>query len=125
MNALAFPKRTKHGHVDKAALAHPEVTRTRDPAYLAWLHTLPCSVPGCTRGPIHAHHITCSPEPKARGAKASDLWCLPVCHTHHQGPQSIHETGAEQEWWSSKGIDPIALCEALWAEWHATKGRPV
>jgi hypothetical protein len=120
----AFPKGQRIGKIDKSALAFAEVRRTRNEAYLTWVRSLPCSVPGCRRL-ASAHHLTCSPEPKARGARASDDWAVPLCYPHHQdGPESLHGSGNERLWWQRHGIDPLALCVGLRARWAAFQKGP-
>lgn len=91
--------------------------RIRCPAHLKWIRTLPCAVPGCRLSEIQAHHLTCGPEPKARSLKASDVWALPCCRTHHDPNShgSIHHNGAEREWWAIRGVDPIARAAHLWS----------
>lgn len=92
-----------------------KVERLRCQLYRTWIRTLPCSVPGCLSTQIDAHHLTCAPEPKARGLKQSDLWCVPLCWHHHRptSSYSVHHKGAERAWWSTCGIDPVALAGAL------------
>ncbi len=93
-----------------------KVERIRDPRYVADLHECPCCIPGCRRGPIHAHHLICSLDAKARGLKASDIWCLPLCLYHHT---ALHAAGNERRWWETMGIDPIAFCRHYWKGWLA------
>jgi len=98
-----------------------KIARIREPRYLADLHDCPCCIPGCQRGPIHAHHLTCAPEPKARGLKASDRYCLPLCVYHHS---ALHADGNERRWWGLWGIDASELCQRYWDGWLArTPGR--
>lgn len=91
--------------------------RIRSPKHLARLRKLPCSIPGCRPyWQVVAHHLTCSPQPKARGLTAGDDWAVPLCLAHH-GPGfagSLHDAGNERSWWARKGIDPLALAERLW-----------
>lgn len=51
-----------------------------DPAYLAWVRTQPCKVPGCASTLIHAHHAGRRP---GVGLKASDITAIPLCLHHH------------------------------------------
>lgn len=100
--------------------------RHRSPAHLKRLRTLPCCIPGCKGQPVIAHHLTCSPQPKARGLKAGDQWAVSLCERTHHSAQSmvgVHHVGLEREWWASKGIDPIALAARLWAETLALRGK--
>jgi hypothetical protein len=43
--------------------------------------------------------------------KVGDDWVVPLCYTHHR---SVHQVGLEQNWWQTKGIDPLAEAERLW-----------
>lgn len=96
-----------------------KVARVRSRRHLDWIATLPCSVPGCLprhRETVVPHHLTCSPEPKARGLKSGDNWTLPLCAAVHHGPGiagSLHDAGDERAWWARHGLDPIAICERL------------
>lgn len=96
-------------------LAKP--ARPRSEKHRRWVASLPCCVPQCGRRNVQAHHLGCSPVPKARGLRPGDDWCVPVCVQHHdpnhQG--SIHHDGGERAWWERKGLDPIAIAEKLWA----------
>lgn len=86
---------------------------------MAYIGSLPCSVPGCRHLPVDVHHLTCSPEPKARGLKAGDNWTVPLCHgLHHvaEARDGVHRAGNERAWWAGKRIDPIALAERLWRQ---------
>lgn len=92
-----------------------KVPRTRSVGYLAFLGVGQiCAVPGCHATNCQVHHLTCGPEPKARGLKSSDLWCLPICFSHHDpnSRDSIHAVGDERSWWRDRGIaDPVTeLC---------------
>lgn len=89
--------------------------RRRSADHLKRLRTLRCAVPGCEHWRhegVVAHHLTCGPEPKARGLKASDAWAVPLCAwTHHdaRSPASVHWRGDERAWWAEMGIDPVLL----------------
>jgi hypothetical protein len=48
-----------------------------DPAYMAFVRTLPCAVEGCRSTLIHAHHAV----HRSRGGK--DDTCVPLCLFHH------------------------------------------
>ena len=51
------------------------------------------------------------------GSKVSDEWTVPLCPIHHR---SLHDVGAEEEWWQTKGIDAKAEAEKLWRQRHIT-----
>jgi hypothetical protein len=96
--------------------------RVRSRRHLDRIATLPCSVPGCPtwrRETVVPHHLTCGPEPKGRGIKASDIFACPLCFHHHLGSdEAVHARGDELAWWGELGLDPIAI-----ASWHAFLSR--
>ena len=85
--------------------------RIRSKKHMAFVATQPCLV--CGRSPVQVHHLTCAPEPKARGLKAGDNWTVPVCVMHHN---AIHGAGNETRYWSRLDIYPIFEAKRLWAE---------
>jgi hypothetical protein len=82
--------------------------RIRNKEYRRFVASLPCLV--CGRAPSHAHHIRFA-QPRAFGMKVGDDWVVPLCYMHHR---SVHQVGHEQDWWQTKGIDPLAEAERLW-----------
>lgn len=61
----------------------------RNPAYLRWIRTLPCSVCRTTRG-VEASHTG----PHGLGQKSSDFSAIPLCAAHHRtGRDSYHNLG--------------------------------
>ena len=92
-----------------------KVPRVRSERHLRWIRTLQCTVPRCRPyRQVVAHHLTISPQPKARGLTAGDDWAVPLCLACH-GPGfagSLHDRGDERAWWAARGIDPIGL--AAW-----------
>ena len=97
-----------------------KVARVRSPGHLSHLRTLPCSIFGCFDQLIEAHHLTCSPDRKARGLKAGDNWGVPLCRFHHR---ALHQAGAESKWWTEQGIAPVPLAEFLWRTSPANPDR--
>jgi hypothetical protein len=61
----------------------------RNPGYLQWIRTLPCSV--CrTRRAVEAAHTG----PHGLSQKSSDLSAIPLCGRHHRtGDDSYHKLG--------------------------------
>lgn len=55
--------------------------RVRNPAYMAFVRSLPCALLTTHQcaGPIHAHHAGM----RGFGQKASDDTCIPLCAFHH------------------------------------------
>ncbi len=123
--AYALKKRQAAERRKAAKAARPKSPkadrgRVKDPAYLAWIRTLPCAVagPDC-HGPVEAAHVRYSDAAVGRvnaglQVKPSDRpWSLPLCRRHHrEGPKAQH-AGAERAWWLSHGIDASVLCLAL------------
>jgi hypothetical protein len=65
------------------------VKPVRNPGYLRWIRTLPCSVCGTTRQ-IEAAHTG----PHGISQKSSDLSAIPLCRKHHRtGDDSYHSLG--------------------------------
>lgn len=61
----------------------------RSALHLAFIRTLPCSVPDCRRK-SEAAHIG----PHGTAQKASDTLAAPLCHKHHRiDTQSLHKIG--------------------------------
>jgi hypothetical protein len=65
------------------------VKPVRNPRYLRWIRTLPCSVCRTTRA-IEAAHTG----PHGLSQKSSDLSAIPLCEKHHRtGCDSYHKLG--------------------------------
>jgi hypothetical protein len=65
------------------------VKPVRNPGYLQWIRTLPCSVCYTIRQ-VEAAHTG----PHGIGQKSSDLSAIPLCRKHHRtGDDSYHELG--------------------------------
>jgi hypothetical protein len=65
------------------------VKPVRNPGYLRWIRSLPCSVCRTTRG-VEAAHTG----PHGLSQKSSDLSAIPLCPTHHRtGDDSYHRLG--------------------------------
>ncbi len=88
-------------------------TRVRSPRHLDFVRQHRCC--SCGAYPVHAHHLTIGPEPKARGLRASDMWCVPLCPREHDpnSRDSVHFAGDERAWWAARGIDPLAIARTL------------
>ena len=90
--------------------------RVEDPAYLAYVRTLPCLV--CGRpGPNDPAHIRAAAPHygkryTGKGEKPDDKWVLPLCRRHHDAQHRESELG----WWAGVGmVDPFAVAVALYA----------
>ena len=65
--------------------AQPKPRTVREPAWLAWIRTLPCAWTGEPPPSEASHHGR-----RGTGVKASDLDCLPLApwvHRWHHGPR--------------------------------------
>jgi hypothetical protein len=83
--------------------------REYDAKHLAHVRTLPCCV--CGGIDVEAHHprnVADDPAHRYVGlaTKASDRWAVPLCSRCHR---ALHAFGNEREWWSSLGLDPLAI----------------
>ncbi|MGH6725120.1 MAG: hypothetical protein ACREB8_01075 [Pseudolabrys sp.] len=93
--------------------------RVQDAAHLAWIRTLPCLVTGRREG-IEAAHVRYSDPRFAKrqagiGEKPDDRWTVPLHHeTHRTGPEAQHNSN-ERAWWVARGIDPVMVAAALYA----------
>ena len=88
--------------------------REEDPAFLAFVRTLPCLI--CARpGSDPAHLRSAAPQYGKRqtgmAEKPSDCWVLPLCRFHHTEQHNRNELA----WWASYGIDPFPVAVALYA----------
>jgi len=92
----------------------------KHPEYLEKVRQLPCCVCGFP-GPNDAHHLKCTGE-RGGALKSKDNWVLPlcrfpngeVCHNKIEGFASKKELA----WFQRKGIDPLTMASALWANRH-------
>jgi hypothetical protein len=79
----------------KAKRATPRRGPERNPAYLAYIRTLPCVA--CKReGQSEAAHVGTD---GSMSQKASDLTCIPLCaDCHTQRPDSYHRIAGRAAW---------------------------
>jgi len=101
-----------NGRIDKTNLPISTPRRVRDKEHLRYVASQPCII--CGRSPGQAHHLRFA-QPRALGRKVSDEWTVPLCSTHHG---ALHSVGNEEQWWTEKGIDPIAHAVRLWWDTH-------
>ncbi len=69
-----------------------------------WIRAQPCSVPGCKRGPIHAHHA------RSQGAGGDSSHLVPLCHSHHA---DLHDIGRDS-FSNYHGIDLMKIAARLY-----------
>ena len=54
------------------------------------------------------------------GQKPDAKWVIPLTPDEHRLSKEAQHNHNEREWWAKHGIDPIAVCEKLWAVWEKT-----
>lgn len=82
------------------------------PERVAWVKSLPCSVVGCTEGPIHNAHT----ETGGMGRKADYTTIIPLCWRHHQ---FVHERGmAELQRHFPLAGSPADVAASIAAAWE-------
>jgi hypothetical protein len=100
----------------KAKRATPRRGPERNPAYLAWVRTLPCT--GCRReGRSEAAHTGTD---CGMSQKASDLTCIPLCaDCHTQRADSYHRiAGGRRGFERRYRLNLVRLVARLNAEWR-------
>lgn len=88
-----------------------------DAKYLALIRKCPCVSCDADPAGVAAHvRMTRTGKPiTGAGLKPGDHWTLPVCAwCHTDGPAAQHRIG-EQLFYSELGIDPLPLCQRLYA----------
>lgn len=91
--------------------------RHRSRAHRRFVASLCCVV--CRRQPPSDPHHLKFAQPRAKGLKSGDQWCVPLCRIHHD---QVELAGDEAAWWQVKAIDPQPLAVELWAI-SETEGR--
>lgn len=69
--------------------AYQKSPRQEDPAYLRWIRTQPCSVPGCRAHFVEAAHTGT----RGLSTKANDRDAIPLCQFHHTGSNGCYHKG--------------------------------
>ena len=84
-----------------------------DPVYLAMVRQMPCL--GCNDEPTQAAHVRMQSGTHNKhggmSKKPHDKWALPLCPDCHREQHRI----GERAFWSIVGINPLLLCERLYA----------
>lgn len=89
--------------------------RIKDSAHLDFIRQLPCLICGNDIQTEAAHVKMADPsiaKPMTGGMKPHDMFTVPLCGEHHRAQHSTNE----RKWWLSKGIDPVKVALALFAE---------
>lgn len=87
----------------------PKTERLRSPRHLAWVRSLPCSVPGCTSRDVQAHHVR---KAAGVGMKPADQYSAPLCLEHHSEGHSLGWRSFEIK----HGVDLSAVAVRLWRQ---------
>lgn len=74
----------------------------RDPLYLVWMRTQPCTKCGLVSFYMgtHAHHVATG----GMGIKCDDDRSIPLCNEHHA---QIHNGMKKSGWWTQEELDEI------------------
>ena len=95
----------------------PRRGRIADPAYRAWIRSLPCMVANrdC-RGGTDPNHVG-----QYGQARANDRNAVPLCRRHHDLYHEIHRRAFEERF----GVSFAAAIQGLNEEYELSKGRRV
>jgi hypothetical protein len=90
----------------------------RDPVYLALVRECPCL--HCGIDPCHeAAHVRMASgahgKASGMGKTPPDRWALSLCGDCHREHRNAQHKLMERAFWTFLGIDPILLCERLYA----------
>jgi hypothetical protein len=89
--------------------------RVKNEKHLRFIRGLPCCVCHDPTSTEAAHvRYGCLESGKSYTGKATkpdDKWTVPLCGRHHRDQHAMNE----KVFWLTVGIDPIKLCEALYA----------
>lgn len=90
----------------------------RDPDYLAMVRQCPCLK--CGMEPSEAAHVryACAAHGKASGLskKPDDRYAVPLCSGCHRLDRDAQHSRGEKLFWIQLGINPLIVCEALYAQ---------
>lgn len=86
--------------------------RRRDPKYLAWIRTRPCTIQPCDSKSIHAHHVRVEGH-GGIGTKPDDSRAIPLCPLTHR---SYHDIGRNdfERWFQIELETEIKRLNALY-----------
>lgn len=81
-------------------------------AHLGRIRELPCCV--CySQVRSEAHHLKQGTGERGLGLRSTDKYTVPLCPSHHYEVEHIGSKN-EQVWFTSRGLDALALALALW-----------
>lgn len=79
-------------------------------AFVEWVHSLGCVVPGCRRTDIDAAHV----EKRSRGQRVTWRCVVPLCSDHHRAQE-----GRSEDFGRDHGIDLYDLANVTAQRWMA------
>lgn len=85
----------------------PETERLRSEPHRRFVASLPCCI--CGASDVQAAHLAFA-QPRARGLKAGDQFCIPLCLRHH----AAFDGSDGAAWWARLGIAPLPIARRLW-----------
>lgn len=90
----------------------------RDPAYLENVRACPCL--SCGMEPTEAAHVRFSSaaygKTSGMNKKPEDRFALPLCAECHRLARDAQHNRGEVEFWHALGINPLAVCVALYGQ---------
>lgn len=94
----------------------------RDPAYRAWIRTLPCTICG-SLWKVEAAHTGCD---GGMSMKPSDYSCIPLCRNCHTAAKGAYHRVGKFAFERNYDIDLQALVKSLNVGWAAQQrgGEP-
>lgn len=106
---------------DATLMPNPKTLPVRSPKYRKFIRTHPCLISDMDcGGPVECAHINV--DGGTMGGKSSDLFCVPLCNSHHTGNLGIHRIG-EKTFWSFHCINPMREALKLINEYVSNWGR--
>lgn len=114
MKRTPLTRKRRMKRVNRARRARLFAKHFHSDAFVAWVHSLACTAPGCYRTDIHAAHV--------KGRAVGGTWesIIPLCAVHHAALHAYGRPLAEAEW----GHDLDLVADAIqlrWAAWTADK----
>lgn len=87
----------------------------KDDGHLRYIRGLPCLLCNDNTSTECAHIRYADPRVakpiSGMGNKSDDIYTVPLCGQHHRDQTNY---GNERAWWAKRGVDPIAIAQALY-----------
>lgn len=90
-----------------------------EPAYLQAVRDCPCLYCGVDPCGEAAHVRMASAafgKSSGLGKRPDDKWALPLCRDDHLNARHAQHKRSEEAFWASLGINPLIVCERLYAQ---------